>query len=243
MLESLLKIQENPLPTLKRCNKCGEEKLIGEFYFEDYQRVDGSVVVFPYGYCKKCHNKRMQDKRDEDREKWLAYHNNYNKTYKRKSRAGQKKKKGRNMNMVRTKNTISLYMPNRRLKTTTTVLLTKLFHFLKSDEKNAWLENRTAKLYVRKSKRFIENGMLDFIDLATIGLKRDEDMGQGFLHHFLSRLLKTYPDKNFYIENILNDRIPKHLIEFGFKIQPGTDLQPCMYLIKNKNETLFIPKY
>jgi hypothetical protein len=221
------------LPKLKVCAKCEKKLSIDSFYLDDYKRVDGTIVLFPYGYCKPCHNERTTAIRNAEREKWLAYHSSYNKTYKRKSRAGQKKKKVKNTNMVRKRNNLPLYVIKPKLRYATTSILTKLFQFLQSPERNMWLENKTVKLYVRKTKRLIEGQMVDFIDLASMSLKDEKDMGQGFFHHFLTRLLKVYPARNFFIENILNDRIPKHLIEFGFNYQNNNIEQPCMYLIRN----------
>jgi len=87
--------------------------------------------------------------------------------------------------------------------------------FYDSGLRNSWLRNDNINIYVRKSKRFINNQMIDFLDLATIDIF---PQGQGIFTKLLSRILEQFDD-NIFIESILSERFLNFFIEKDFTIQ------------------------
>ena len=47
-------------------------------------------------------------------------------------------------------------------------ILNQIDNFLNSTKRNLWIENDEIKIYIRKSKRFFKNRVLDFFDFASI---------------------------------------------------------------------------
>jgi hypothetical protein len=72
------------LPEKKICSECEAEKHISCFYL--------TKSKYPYGKCKSCHAKtRFKEETLAEREKRLAYHKEYNKKYKNKTKPSDNK--------------------------------------------------------------------------------------------------------------------------------------------------------
>lgn len=63
------------LPDVKECSKCGDEKLIAEFY------IDKRGYAYPH--CKKCHRVAQKKIISKNPEKYKEYMREYHKTYDR----------------------------------------------------------------------------------------------------------------------------------------------------------------
>jgi short-subunit dehydrogenase involved in D-alanine esterification of teichoic acids len=84
----------------------------------------------------------------------------------------------------------------------------------KSFPRNKWIYTNNVKIYVRKSKRFVENKLYDFIDIATIEI---ENKGVGIFTKLLEEIEKKFPNINIFVESILNDRLYNFLLKKDFK--------------------------
>jgi len=109
-------------------------------------------------------------------------------------------------------------------------LMVKISIFLHWKMKNEWLYFDYGKIYVRKSKRLSEDKLIDCFDIATIELY-EEFQGKGFFKLFLKKFIETYPDKNIYVESILNPNFYIYLMKFGF-IKIGDEYSNNLILIK-----------
>jgi GNAT superfamily N-acetyltransferase len=90
-----------------------------------------------------------------------------------------------------------------------------LKEFLASREKNAWIgDDSFARIYVRKSKRFLESDLQDCLDLATIFIE-PEYRGQGLFGKILKMFEEENPFNNILIESIVNKRLLEHVKKSG----------------------------
>jgi len=99
--------------------------------------------------------------------------------------------------------------------------------FMFSNIKNCWVTDDVISIYIRKSKRMYKDQLLDFFDFASINITLSEDRGKGLFTNILKSFETQYPEKNIFIESILNDRLYKHLKNLGFEI-----IGDCAYKIK-----------
>lgn len=82
--------------------------------------------------------------------------------------------------------------------------LLKQFHdFLDSKENRQWLTNKKMQVYVRKSKRLVENQLLPALDIATIEVQ-PKYQRQGLCSNFINYAHQNNPFTVTYIENSLN---------------------------------------
>jgi hypothetical protein len=105
-------------------------------------------------------------------------------------------------------------------------LFDRLNLFIKGRLRNEWIVVDGFKMYVRKSKRFYNNGFIDCLDLATV---QADVMGTGLFTKILTKLLHDYPNINIFVESIVNTRLIPFFKKFGF-IEYRTD---DMILIRN----------
>jgi hypothetical protein len=87
-------------------------------------------------------------------------------------------------------------------------ILNQIDNFLNSTKRNLWIENDEIKIYIRKSKRFFKNRVLDFFDFASIEV---ENTGQGLFTKILKKFEEIYPDKNIFIESVLTERFADYI--------------------------------
>lgn len=91
--------------------------------------------------------------------------------------------------------------------------LTKFEDFIQSKLRIVWIEVDGFKMYTRKSKRYFEYQHIDCLDIATIDAAVT---GTGTFTRILEALLEKYPTNHFFVESILNPRLPKFLEKYGF---------------------------
>lgn len=110
-------------------------------------------------------------------------------------------------------------------------IISELKEFMNKNSfpRNKWIYSDNMKIYVRKSKRFIEGELRDFLDLATIEV---EPKGEGLFTKLLNEIEKTFPNTNLYLESILNDRLYDFLLRNNFK-DSGSETDKNVYKIKN----------
>lgn len=105
-------------------------------------------------------------------------------------------------------------------------ILDKIDMFIKSPQKNIWIENNAIKIYIRKSKRYFKGEVNDFFDFASISV---EKTGKGLFSQILQKFEEIYPDKNIFIESVLTDRFAYYIQhKLGFE----TDGNNNFYKIK-----------
>ena len=108
-------------------------------------------------------------------------------------------------------------------------ILEQISYFLESTQRNAWVENKGIKIYIRKSKRNFKGQMYDFFDFATIEVKKP---GQGLFTQILKRFEEIYPDKNIFIESVLTERFADYIKnKLGFE-EPDDNYNINFYKIK-----------
>ena len=82
----------------------------------------------------------------------------------------------------------------------------KQYHeFVTSDIRNTWICVTNFKMYVRKSMRCYNNNAINCLDIASM---EADICGTKMFTKILTMLLLTYPDKHFFVESILNPRLP-----------------------------------
>jgi len=86
--------------------------------------------------------------------------------------------------------------------------------FLKSKENRKWLVLDGIKIYVRKSKRFLNNKMYECLDLASIDI---ENTGKGLFTELFETILDKYKNKNIFVESILEKRFYNFIKKYGFE--------------------------
>jgi hypothetical protein len=70
-------------------------------------------------------------------------------------------------------------------------------------------------LYVRKGERYVEGVWYNrVIDLANFEVNHP---GRGLFGRFIARLRNSRPEWGLYVESVLNPRLPRRLMELGFK--------------------------
>jgi hypothetical protein len=104
-----------------------------------------------------------------------------------------------------------------------------------SHQRNKWFYGSNMKIYMRKSKRYIEGQIRDCLDLASMEVLEGEDMGKGIFTDFLTKFIETYPEHNIFVESIQTERFALFFEKFGFKRTKESDIhQQNMYLLKRK---------
>ncbi len=106
--------------------------------------------------------------------------------------------------------------------------------FIKSVERNKCINKDGINLYIRKSKRLINNVLYDFLDIASIEVKIKN---KGNFTYFINIFQHKYP--NIYVENIMNPIVCHILEKFNFKYKSAkTDmfLMCDMYFMKSLTE-------
>ena len=98
----------------------------------------------------------------------------------------------------------------------------------------AWLENADMKVYVRKSKRFIEGKMVTALDIASVEVA-PEKRSQGLFTRFLNLAHRMNPFDATYIENALDDRFAEYFWRRDWELTD--DVTRCFY--KKKNQGAF----
>jgi hypothetical protein len=91
---------------------------------------------------------------------------------------------------------------------------TALQEFLSSREKNTWIGPDEVRIYVRKSKRFIEGKMKDCLDIATISIEPGL-RGKGLFGEIVKTFEELSPFEYLMIESIVNDRLLEHIKRSG----------------------------
>lgn len=105
--------------------------------------------------------------------------------------------------------------------------------FMQSTDRNRWINEDGIQLYVRKSKRLVNNQMIDFLDIASITIK---DKNKGKFQSLLKLLMGKY--ENIYVESILNPIMCHILDKYGFSYKSyegstnGQFLMCDMYFIR-----------
>lgn len=113
-------------------------------------------------------------------------------------------------------------------------LLFKLDQFLKSFDRNMWISNRDIKIYVRKGIHVVtsDRKMYHFIDLASIEVGKPN---RGIFTKTLAAILEKYPDRNFFIESVLNPAVDTVAAKFGFEKQIISPESYNFYLLSKQN--------
>jgi hypothetical protein len=94
--------------------------------------------------------------------------------------------------------------------------------------RNKWILTDNVKLYIRKSKRFIENEMRDFLDISSVEV---EPKGEKLFTNLLDRIEKEFSDKNIFVESILNDRLYEFLLKRGY-LKTNDEFDKNLYKLK-----------
>ena len=101
-----------------------------------------------------------------------------------------------------------------------------LIEFLKSTERNAWVEHPDFKnLYVRQGPMYLEEERHDTIVLANMTVN---DPGHGTFSSLIYFLRAVYPYKWIYVESVQEERFADYLLRLGFVEQPN--VHRCYYL-------------
>ena len=122
-----------------------------------------------------------------------------------------------------------------KIEESTTYDYTNIFDmvnlFIKSKNRNQWLDDGVIKLYIRKSKRFINGEFIDFIDIANISVDENHQ-NVGIFREFMSLLISKYPHVNIYVESILNSYVTKVLTKLDFIKLGNDEYDVNMYRLK-----------
>ena len=116
--------------------------------------------------------------------------------------------------------------------------LVLLKRFLKDKTaRNAWLESKDLRVYVRKSRRLLNTYALhDCLDIATLEItesKQRKGLGSGFIR----QAPELNPYEYTYLENVLNPGFLKHLTNAGWFPVNTESLDTCLYRPVMKNQS------
>lgn len=90
-----------------------------------------------------------------------------------------------------------------------------IFQFsILSQGRNMWIENEYFKIYIRKSKRLLENNLLNCLDIASIEVF-DKYKRKGIFNLIVHQLIML--NENIYIESIMNPVVCDVLEKLNFK--------------------------
>lgn len=89
---------------------------------------------------------------------------------------------------------------------------------------NEWVYGDYTSLYVRRTRRWINGGTVDTLDIANISVD-EEFHGMGVFSSLMKYLESR--DYNIYVESVLNDRLGSHLMNSGFECVHGSPAAPC----------------
>ena len=111
--------------------------------------------------------------------------------------------------------------------------LQKLDQFLKSFDRNIWISNKDIKIYFRKGVHVVTGRkMHHFIDIASVEVHKPN---HGTFTKTLDAILTRHPDRNFFIESVLNPAVDSVVSKFGFEKQQVSPESYNFYLIKEQN--------
>jgi hypothetical protein len=103
----------------------------------------------------------------------------------------------------------------------------------KSYASNAYVdEPGFSALYVRLTKRYINDNFINTIDLANIAA---ENPGDGAFTRLVKRLKKQHPALTIYVESVLNPRFERKLLSMGFAEVPSYYGCHSYYLLPEKD--------
>jgi hypothetical protein len=85
-----------------------------------------------------------------------------------------------------------------------------LLEFLSSKENNNWIGNSNVRIYVRKSKRYIEGRIQNCLDIATISID-PQFRGKGLFGEIVKAFEQGNPYEYIAIESIVNPRLLEHI--------------------------------
>ena len=115
------------------------------------------------------------------------------------------------------------------------ILFLNMFQdFVLSDLRNVWIEVNGFKMYTRKSIRYFENQYINCLDIANIEARIT---GTGLFTTILTELLERYVTKHFFVESILNPRLPEFFKKYGFVQYRDND----MILVRKPIKDIIIP--
>lgn len=101
--------------------------------------------------------------------------------------------------------------------------------FIQSEQRNQWVREGHASVYLRRSHRLVEGRMLPFLDLGSIEVD-EEERGKGELHRVLERMIGT--GMNIYVERILSPEVEHVCLKMGFTYHTNEELNKNMYRIQ-----------
>jgi hypothetical protein len=84
--------------------------------------------------------------------------------------------------------------------------------FLKSDYRSQWFGNDIIDVYVRKSKRSVNDQVYDCFDIATITIHKQ---GEHIFTKMLDIIERDF-NKNIFVESILEPRLFSFLEKRGY---------------------------
>ncbi len=86
--------------------------------------------------------------------------------------------------------------------------------------RSAWVKHPDLTLYVRSSKRVIDNKLYTTFEIANVSIKLERKLGQGHFTRFLNSLeiiLTGTKYQVLYVENVFEVRFQKFFLRKGFK--------------------------
>lgn len=103
--------------------------------------------------------------------------------------------------------------------------------FMKSGQRNQWLETHTIKIYMRKATHAIGGQVVKTLDIANIHIDETE-RGQGVGTMLIDWLHQQNPFPVTFVESIQNPRLYTHLKARGWLDVNDTE-PPCVYKLTN----------
>ena len=106
-----------------------------------------------------------------------------------------------------------------------------LDRFVESTFRNAWIQEKNIRIYVRRSQRFIDDKAIPCLDIGSVEVDENK-WGQGIFTKFLNRFEAEAKKlkRAVFIESVINERLLAHL-----KNKRG-------YRIKSENEPTSVYK-
>ena len=116
----------------------------------------------------------------------------------------------------------------------------KIYKFLASSERNAWIyyPKLHMKVYVRKSKRYLNlnKSLSDCFDIASVEVEDEDNCGKGNFTRFLNQIEPWLKSLNkfdaIFVESIVNERLIPYLEKRGYqKVAENYNISINYYLL------------
>jgi GNAT superfamily N-acetyltransferase len=93
--------------------------------------------------------------------------------------------------------------------------------FIESDFRNLWIRQRYLTAYVRKSKRYINQHLVECFDIGDVGVD-ERHRRKGVFRRFLKEVEDAAAARGrvVFVESVMNPVLEEYLVKMGYTYDP-----------------------